>query len=69
MALRLLEVQGLIEPIRTPSGQRVFVQVLAEGNRQMECNRFQLAPGAASEGAYRYAGRSSSMLWPVTASH
>ena len=39
---------------KTSSG--VVVQVLAEGNQQMECNRFQLAPGASSEGAYRHAG-------------
>lgn len=39
---------------KTSSG--VSVQVLAEGNTQMECHRFQLAPGASSEGAYRHAG-------------
>ncbi|QLF68262.1 MerR family transcriptional regulator [Peteryoungia desertarenae] len=32
------------------------VQVLAEGRNQMECHRFQLAPGASSEGAYRHEG-------------
>ncbi|WP_454854719.1 MerR family transcriptional regulator [Rhizobium binxianense] len=39
---------------RTSSG--VTVQVLAEGRPQMECNRFQLAPGASSEGAYQHEG-------------
>ena len=34
----------------------VAIQVLAEGRNQMECNRFQLAPGASSEGAYQHAG-------------
>lgn len=38
----------------TSSG--VTVQILAEGNTQMECHRFLLAPGASSEGAYRHAG-------------
>ena len=38
----------------TTSG--VTVQVLAEGRNQMECNRFQLAPGASSEGAYQHEG-------------
>ncbi|GEO86896.1 MULTISPECIES: MerR family transcriptional regulator [Alphaproteobacteria] len=38
----------------TSSG--VTVQVLAEGRNQMECNRFQLAPGASSEGAYQHDG-------------
>jgi quercetin dioxygenase-like cupin family protein len=32
------------------------VQVLAEGRNAMECNRFQLAPGASSEGAYQHEG-------------
>lgn len=39
---------------QTSSG--VTVQVLAQGNPQMECHRFQLAPGASSEGAYQHAG-------------
>ena len=38
----------------TSSG--VTVQVLAEGARQMQCHRFQLAPGASSEGAYQHEG-------------
>lgn len=38
----------------TSSGVRV--QVLAEGARQMQCHRFQLAPGASSEGSYRHDG-------------
>lgn len=38
----------------TSSGVRV--QVLAEGARQMQCHRFQLAPGASSEGSYRHEG-------------
>ena len=38
----------------TSSG--VAVQVLAKGRNQMECNRFQLAPGASSEGAYQHDG-------------
>ncbi len=38
----------------TSSG--VAVQVLAEGRNMMECNRFQLSPGASSEGAYQHEG-------------
>ena len=38
----------------TSSG--VTVQVLAEGTKQMQCHRFQLAPGASSEGAYQHEG-------------
>ncbi len=38
----------------TSSG--VTVQVLAEGAKQMQCHRFQLAPGASSEGAYQHDG-------------
>ncbi len=38
----------------TTSG--VTVQVLAEGAKQMQCHRFQLAPGASSEGAYQHEG-------------
>ena len=38
----------------TSSG--VQVQVLAEGIKQMQCHRFQLAPGASSEGAYQHEG-------------
>ncbi|WP_027488822.1 MerR family transcriptional regulator [Allorhizobium undicola] len=38
----------------TSSG--VVVQVLSEGRNQMECHRFQLAPGASSEGAYQHEG-------------
>ncbi|NKN39737.1 MerR family transcriptional regulator [Agrobacterium sp. a22-2] len=38
----------------TSSG--VTIQVLAEGRTQMECHRFQLAPGASSEGAYQHDG-------------
>ena len=38
----------------TSSG--VTIQVLAEGRNQMECHRFQLAPGASSEGAYQHVG-------------
>ncbi|PTV95811.1 DNA-binding transcriptional MerR regulator [Rhodobacter aestuarii] len=34
----------------------VRVEVLAEGERQMDCHRFILAPGAASEGGYGHAG-------------
>ncbi len=32
------------------------VEVLAEGRRQMDCHRFVLAPGAASEGGYGHEG-------------
>ncbi|MBD8554569.1 MerR family transcriptional regulator [Rhizobium sp. CFBP 8762] len=39
---------------RTSSG--VSVQVLASGDLQMECHRFQLAAGASSEGAYQHVG-------------
>jgi DNA-binding transcriptional MerR regulator/quercetin dioxygenase-like cupin family protein len=38
----------------TSSG--VTVQVLSVGKNQMECHRFQLAPGASSEGAYQHEG-------------
>ncbi|MBZ4024141.1 MerR family transcriptional regulator [Rhodobacter sp. TJ_12] len=34
----------------------VRVEVLAEGQRQMDCHRFILAPGAASEGGYGHDG-------------
>ncbi|WP_183926152.1 MerR family transcriptional regulator [Rhizobium mongolense] len=40
-------------PQTTPG---VMVQLLAEGRRMMDCHRFVLAPGAASEGAYRHEG-------------
>lgn len=39
---------------RTTPG--VTVQLLAEGNNQMDCHRFVLAPGASSEGAYGHEG-------------
>jgi transcriptional regulator with XRE-family HTH domain len=39
-----------------PTSSGVTVQVLAEGRTRMECHRFQLAPGASSEGAYRHRG-------------
>ncbi len=38
----------------TASG--VTIQVLADGDNQMECHRFDLAPGASSEGAYQHDG-------------
>ncbi|MFB2595728.1 MerR family transcriptional regulator [Paracoccus sp. p4-l81] len=34
----------------------VRVEVLAEGRRQMDCHRFILAPGAASDGGYDHDG-------------
>ncbi|MGV1913787.1 MerR family transcriptional regulator [Agrobacterium vitis] len=34
----------------------VSIHSLAAGARQMECHRFDLAPGASSEGAYRHEG-------------
>jgi DNA-binding transcriptional MerR regulator/mannose-6-phosphate isomerase-like protein (cupin superfamily) len=40
-------------PETTPG---VTVQLLAEGRRAMDCHRFVLAPGAASEGDYRHEG-------------
>ena len=40
-------------PATTPG---VTVQILAEGQRVMDCHRFVLAPGATSEGAYRHDG-------------
>ncbi len=40
-------------PATTPG---VTVQLLAEGRTMMDCHRFVLAPGAASEGAYRHEG-------------
>ncbi|MDB5522957.1 MAG: MerR family transcriptional regulator [Rhizobium sp.] len=39
-----------------PSSSGVTVQILSEGKNQMECHRFQLAPGASSEGAYQHEG-------------
>jgi DNA-binding transcriptional MerR regulator/quercetin dioxygenase-like cupin family protein len=39
-----------------PSSTGVTVQILSEGKNQMECHRFQLAPGASSEGAYQHEG-------------
>jgi DNA-binding transcriptional MerR regulator/quercetin dioxygenase-like cupin family protein len=40
-------------PETTPG---VTVQLLAEGKTMMDCHRFVLAPGAASEGAYHHDG-------------
>jgi DNA-binding transcriptional MerR regulator/mannose-6-phosphate isomerase-like protein (cupin superfamily) len=40
-------------PATTPG---VTVQLLAEGPAMMDCHRFVLAPGAASEGAYSHDG-------------
>ncbi|MDK4705270.1 MerR family transcriptional regulator [Rhizobium sp. CNPSo 4062] len=40
-------------PATTPG---VTVQLLAEGRTMMDCHRFVLEPGAASEGAYRHEG-------------
>ncbi|MGM4983096.1 MULTISPECIES: MerR family transcriptional regulator [Rhizobium] len=40
-------------PATTPG---VTVQLLAEGKTMMDCHRFVLSPGAASEGAYRHEG-------------
>ncbi len=34
----------------------VRVEVLAEGRRQMDCHRFILSPGAASDGGYEHEG-------------
>lgn len=39
-----------------PTSSGVTVQNLTTDRRQMECHRFQLAPGASSEGAYSHAG-------------
>jgi DNA-binding transcriptional MerR regulator/quercetin dioxygenase-like cupin family protein len=39
-----------------PTSSGVTVQNLTTGRRQMECHRFQLAPGASSEGAYSHDG-------------
>lgn len=39
---------------RTTPG--VTVQLLAQGQNQMDCHRFVLAPGASSEGAYGHEG-------------
>ena len=43
-------------PIWPPSSSGVTVQILSAGRNQMECNRFVLAPGASSEGAYQHDG-------------
>lgn len=43
-------------PSWPPTSSGVAIQVLAEGRNQMECNRFQLAAGASSEGAYSHEG-------------
>ncbi|MGV3552253.1 MerR family transcriptional regulator [Rhizobium sp.] len=39
-----------------PTSSGVTVQNLTTDQRQMECHRFQLAPGASSEGAYSHEG-------------
>ena len=39
-----------------PTTSGVTIQNLTTDRRQMECHRFQLAPGASSEGAYSHAG-------------
>lgn len=39
-----------------PTSSGVTVQNLTTDRREMECHRFQLAPGASSEGAYSHAG-------------
>lgn len=39
-----------------PTSSGATVQNLTTGRRQMECHRFQLAPGASSEGAYSHEG-------------
>jgi DNA-binding transcriptional MerR regulator/quercetin dioxygenase-like cupin family protein len=39
-----------------PTSPGVTVQVLAQGQTAMECHRFELAPGASSEGTYRHEG-------------
>jgi DNA-binding transcriptional MerR regulator/quercetin dioxygenase-like cupin family protein len=39
-----------------PTSSGVTVQNLTTDRRQMECHRFQLAPGASSEGAYSHDG-------------
>lgn len=39
-----------------PTSSGVTVQNLTTDRRQMECHRFELAPGASSEGAYSHAG-------------
>ncbi|MCM2475951.1 MerR family transcriptional regulator [Rhizobium sp. CG5] len=49
-------IRGGSWPSWPPTSSGVAVQVLAEGRNQMECNRFQLAPGASSEGAYQHEG-------------
>ncbi|MFC4624088.1 MerR family transcriptional regulator [Daeguia caeni] len=38
------------------SSTGVTVHDLAKGNRLMQCNRFDLAPGASSEGSYQHEG-------------
>jgi DNA-binding transcriptional MerR regulator/mannose-6-phosphate isomerase-like protein (cupin superfamily) len=43
-------------PVWPATSSGASVQVLAEGNNMMECNRFVLAPGASSEGAYAHEG-------------
>lgn len=39
-----------------PTTSGVTIQNLTTDRRHMECHRFQLAPGASSEGAYSHAG-------------
>lgn len=39
-----------------PTSPGVMVQALARGRTLMECHRFQLAPGASSEGTYKHEG-------------
>ncbi len=39
-----------------PTSPGVVVQALARGKTAMECHRFELAPGASSEGTYQHEG-------------
>ncbi|MGV8937215.1 MAG: MerR family transcriptional regulator [Allorhizobium sp.] len=49
-------IRGGAWPSWPATSSGVAIQVLAEGRNQMECNRFQLAAGASSEGAYCHDG-------------
>jgi DNA-binding transcriptional MerR regulator/quercetin dioxygenase-like cupin family protein len=43
-------------PVWPPTSPGVVIQALARGKTAMECHRFELAPGASSEGTYRHEG-------------
>lgn len=43
-------------PVWPQTSPGVVIQMLTRGHFEMECHRFQLAPGASSEGTYQHEG-------------